>query len=331
MHVQARRPARIIAVTAAVVIALAGCGTAVETTGAATPAVTHSSTPTPAPTPTTPAEVEPTPDATPAPAGSALATVDLLEVKGRAPRTGYDRDAFAYREFDLDRNGCDVRNDILRRDLRDITVRPGTNGCVVETGVLDDPYSGRTIDFVRGSDTSGEVQIDHVVALSDAWQKGAQSWDSATMQRFGNDPLNLLAVDGPLNGAKGDGDTATWLPPNTSYRCAYVARQVAVKHAYSLWVTQAEKDAMVRVLSDCPGEPLPEAEPAPLMPELEGSAPAQPAPPAPAPQAPAGGGTDPQYPTCKAAKAAGFGPYVRGVDPEYDWYRDGDGDGTVCE
>lgn len=200
---------------------------------------------------------ESTGTATQASPGTALATVDLLEVKGRAPKTGYDRDLFGYREVDLDGNGCDTRNDILARDLTAITHRPGTGGCTVETGTLADPYSGTSIDFQRGTGTSNAVQIDHVVALSDAWQKGAQQWSSATLQQFGNDPLNLLAVSGPLNAQKGDGDAATWLPPNKAYRCPYVARQVAVKHHYGLWVTSAERDAMIRVLTTCPDEPLP--------------------------------------------------------------------------
>ncbi|MEE6281618.1 GmrSD restriction endonuclease domain-containing protein [Georgenia sp. MJ170] len=266
-------------------------------------------------------------------AGSALAAAQDLVVKGRAPKTGYDRDLFAYRSYDQDRNGCDVRNDVLRRDLVDLVVEPGTNGCVVTVGLLHDPYSGAEISFRRGADTSSDVQIDHVVALSDAWQKGAQSWDGATMREFGNDPLNLLAVDGPLNSQKGDGDTATWLPPNTSFRCEYAARQVAVKHEYSLWVTDAEQRAMVSVLEECPDQPLPVRETAALMPELAGTTPA-PAPTSAPPASPApvqGGSTDPQFRTCKDAKAAGFGPYVSGADPEYDWYRDGDSDGTVCE
>ncbi|WP_418605406.1 GmrSD restriction endonuclease domain-containing protein [Georgenia sp. SUBG003] len=230
--------------------------------------------------------------------------------------------------MDLDRNGCDVRNDVLRRDLSDLVIKPGTSGCVVETGVLADPYSGTVISFVRGADTSGDVQIDHVVALSDAWQKGAQAWDGARMRQFGNDPLNLLAVDGPLNAQKGDGDTATWLPPNRAVRCAYVARQVAVKAGYQLWVTEAEREAMVRVLSTCPDEPLPVGETAPLAPELE----AAPVPvPVQAPAPAAGAGEEPRFGTCKEALAAGYGPYVSGRDPEYGWYRDGDSDGVVCE
>jgi hypothetical protein len=95
------------------------------------------------------------------------------------------------------------------------------------------------------------------VALSDAWQKGAQKLSFASRVQFANDPLNLLAVDGPTNSSKGDSDAATWLPPNKAYRCAYVARQVAVKRKYQLWVTSAERDAIARVLKACPGQKLP--------------------------------------------------------------------------
>lgn len=173
-----------------------------------------------------------------------------LDVKGRAPKTGYDRDEFGPAWADVDRNGCDTRNDVLDRDLTDVTYEAGTHECVVLTGTLDDPYTGTAIDFVRGPQ-SARVQIDHVIALSDAWQKGAQQWDAETRRQFANDPANLLAVDGPANGAKGDGDAATWLPPSTGYRCAYVVRQVRVKAAYRLWVTQAEHDAMDRQLDGC--------------------------------------------------------------------------------
>jgi hypothetical protein len=191
--------------------------------------------------------------------GTALATVDDLTVKGRAPKTGYDRDEFGPAWADVDRNGCDTRNDVLARDLTSVTFEPGTQECVVLTGTLADPYTGSEIAFRRGRTTSSEVQVDHVVALSDAWQKGAQALDDETRRLLANDPLNLLAVDGPTNGAKGDGDTATWLPPSTDHRCEYVARQVAVKVRYELWVTEAERDAMRRVLSTCPDEPLPTA------------------------------------------------------------------------
>lgn len=183
----------------------------------------------------------------------ALETLNSLEVKGRAPHTGYSRSQFGDGWAQI--NDCDVRNYILQRDLHDIVL--DAKGCKVQSGVLDDPYTGKTYQFVRGTSTSDDVQIDHVVALADAWQKGAQLLDEDQRLRFANDPLNLLAVDGPTNVAKGSSDTASWLPPNKSYRCRYVARQIAVKVEYHLWVTKAEYNAMERVLRGCPGQLLP--------------------------------------------------------------------------
>ncbi|ABY25023.1 3-oxoacyl-[acyl-carrier-protein] synthase III [Renibacterium salmoninarum ATCC 33209] len=124
--------------------------------------------------------------------------------------------------------------------------------CLVSNGVLQDPYTGKRIEFHRGADSSSAVQIDHIVALGDAWQKGAQGLSPQRRLALANDPLNLLAVDGPENVKKSDGDAATWLPPNTSFRCEYVARQVSVKAAYELWITDAEKQSMERVLASCP-------------------------------------------------------------------------------
>ena len=195
--------------------------------------------------------------AVPAQAASApLASVVLgkLSVKGRAPKTGYARDLFSDGWGNI--SGCDTRNFILKRDLTSITWRSGEN-CIVATGKLVDPYTGKAINFVRGVKTSLAVQIDHVVAVSDAWQKGAQQISSQARYSFYNDPLNLLAVDGPTNSSKGDGDAATWLPPNKSFRCAYVARQVAVKAKYKLWVTAAEKAAIQGILAKCPKQPIP--------------------------------------------------------------------------
>jgi hypothetical protein len=174
-----------------------------------------------------------------------------LTVKGRAPKTGFDRDKFGPAWSDVDHNGCDTRNDILKRDLGNEKFKSGTHDCIILSGTLKDPYSGKTIDFKRGQDTSTDVQIDHLVPLSDAWQKGAQQWAATKRKEFANDPLNLLAVDGPLNGQKSDSDAATWLPPRKAYRCAYITRQIDVKAKYEVWVTSAEKDAMGTVLSAC--------------------------------------------------------------------------------
>lgn len=179
----------------------------------------------------------------------ALEVLDGLAVKGRAPKSGYDRVVqFGEAWFDADKNGCDTRNDILLRDLEHAI----TNGCRVLAGTLTDPYTGKHIDFVRGEATSPAVQIDHIVALSNAWQTGAQQLSYEERVALANDPLNLIAVDGPTNKDKGDGDAATWLPPQREFRCEYVARQVSVKALYGLWVTPAERDAMRDVLRECP-------------------------------------------------------------------------------
>jgi hypothetical protein len=178
-----------------------------------------------------------------------------LAVKGRAPKTGYAREQFGPAWADVDRNGCDTRDDVLNRDLLAKEWRPGTHDCVVVAGVLRDPYTARRLVFAKAD--ASAVQIDHVVALSDAWQKGAAQWDTDRRRAFANDALNLLAVDGPTNAQKSDGDAATWLPPQRSYRCRFVARQVAVKAKWRLSVTQAEHDAIARVLSRCPEQRVP--------------------------------------------------------------------------
>lgn len=177
---------------------------------------------------------------------TALAALNSLEVKGRAPKTNYRRAQFG--------NGwtkqglCDTRNIILKRDMTDVKI---DEKCRVLSGILEDPYTGVIMKFQRGEQSSQLVQIDHVVALSDAWQKGAQQLSLDERIGLSNDPLNLMAVDGASNQAKGDGDAATWLPPNKSFRCQYVARQVAVKKKYRLWVTEAEKAAISKVLGQC--------------------------------------------------------------------------------
>ena len=183
----------------------------------------------------------------------ALTALNKLEVKGRAPKTGYTRSQFPHWS-DPDRNGCDARNDTLKRDLTNITFKAGTRDCKVIAGQLLDPFSGKVLTF---STTKVVIDIDHIVALSNAWQTGAAYFDKNTRLLIANDPINLLAVDAKLNRQKGDGDAATWLPPNKSFRCEYVARQVAVKSKYKLWVTEPEKVAITKILSNCVDQKLP--------------------------------------------------------------------------
>ena len=172
-----------------------------------------------------------------------------LPVKGKAAATGYDRTGdFGSAWLDVDHNGCDTRNDVLARDLAGIT-REGR--CKVLTGTLVSPYTGARVDFVRGNTTSTLVQIDHVVALENAWRTGAQRLTETERQALANDPVNLFAVDGRTNSQKGSGDAATWLPANKAFRCTYIEHQVTVKTKYHLWVAPAERNAMERVLDAC--------------------------------------------------------------------------------
>jgi hypothetical protein len=178
-------------------------------------------------------------------------TISNITVKGRAPKTGYSRDEFGPAWADVDRNGCDTRNDILKRDLTNITFKDGTKQCVLATGTLADKYTGKTIDWKRGQDTSSAIQIDHVIALGESWQTGAQQLTPEQRKQLANDPINLMAADGPTNGSKSDSNAASWLPPNKAFRCEYVAKQTMVKAKYNLWMIEAEKAKINEVLAGC--------------------------------------------------------------------------------
>ena len=320
--------------TAAAAPAQAGAVAEAAAAPSSAPAVPETAEPLDSQTPNAVAQAVVAPNAQPDFASKAVDLLATLPVKGRAPKTGYDRALFGQAWADVDRNGCDTRNDILQRDLTGITF---TNSvpCKVQAGTLADPYTGTNISFQRGSGTSTAVQIDHVVALSDAWQKGAQQLTAEQRTAFANDPLNLQATDGPTNQKMGDGDAATWLPPNKAFRCEYVARQISVKAAYGLWVTQAEHNAMASILAGCTGQLAPTKEAAAAAaPALAASAAPAPAPApaapavAPAPAAPAPAAVF--YANCAAAKAAGAAPILEG-QAGYRAGLDRDLDGVACE
>lgn len=255
-------------------VAVAGCAVSPSVSAPSGPTVTAApvtvtAMPPPAPvTVTAPPVTVTVPEVGPSPSvvrqRDAVVALAALPVKGRASSAGYQRAMFGQAwTDDVDvrggHNGCDTRNDVLRRDLRNVVLKPGSSGCAVLSGQLYDPYSAKVIAFKRGQGTSSMVQIDHVVALGNAWETGAQQMAPEMRRDMANDPLNLWAVSGAANQQKGAGDAATWLPANKAVRCRYVARQVSVKATYGLWVTEAERDAMNRVLSGCPGQPLPAA------------------------------------------------------------------------
>ncbi len=175
--------------------------------------------------------------------------IDGLTTKGRGPRTGYDRDEFGYAWMDtadgvpFARNGCDTRNDLLRRDGQDLRFRSGSD-CVVVAMTLDDPYTGTTIEWRKQK--ASEVQIDHVVPLSYSWQMGSSRWSEGKREQLANDPLNLIPVQGRANSAKSDSGPASWLPPDKSVRCAYAVRFAQVAAKYELAVTAPDKRMMSR-------------------------------------------------------------------------------------
>lgn len=279
-----------------------------------------------------------TPSASSVPvAGTALDLLGTLEVKPASSNGKYDRDLFGDPWEDIDGNGCDTRNDMLLRDLEEITVQ--ADECTVILGTIVDPYSGKTVNFDKSKGGGGGLDIDHVIALSAAFRTGGEAWNSEKKLQFANDPLNLITSASGPNRAKGDKDASEWLPAtagNPAYNCIYVARQVAVKAKYGSWVTQAESDAMRTVLNTCPTEAVPTDNSVmvdSIVPVSPGGPQVSEAPvqEAPVQEAPAAdGAVDPDYGSCTKAKAAGAGPYTT-ADPEYKFYKDGDGDGTVCE
>ncbi|KLU09350.1 hypothetical protein ABL57_12920 [Kocuria sp. SM24M-10] len=343
---------------------LTGCSSSVADPGADS-AATGSTTTTPttpsAPAGTASAPTEPTAATASAAASSeALTALNGLTVAARGTMSDYDREGLFGGWIDADGDCEDTRQEILNRDLDDVV---SADGCTVDSGVLaPDPYTATTIDFVRGPATSSDVQIDHVVSLGNAWVTGARNLSPDERVELANDPLNLLAVDGPTNQAKSDKAADAWLPPNVDFRCEFVAIQIAVKAKYDLWVTAPEKTAMTEVLADCAGEELPTGavladiaatapveeapEPAPVqeapvqqVPEPE-PVPAAPEPVAPEPEpAPVAPAPDPEpaapaapaaFANCTEARAAGAAPLHVG-SPGYAPKLDRDGDGVACE
>ncbi len=183
----------------------------------------------------------------------ARALIEKVTTKGRGPKTGYDRDRFGYAWMDsapgvpFSHNGCDTRNDVLKRDGDQVRFRSGSR-CVVVSMTLHDPYTGQVIDWTKAHAT--KVQIDHVMPLSYDWQMGAARWTKEKREDIANDPLNLLPVDGSSNEAKGDSGPAAWLPPRKAIRCAYGVRVAQVSLKYGLPVTAADKKMM---LEQCGG------------------------------------------------------------------------------
>jgi hypothetical protein len=179
---------------------------------------------------------------------SARAKLAMLQTADGTPGTGYSPNQFgsSVSKATTGRKRCNVRDEILARDLESKSLLPGGN-CVVDEGILNDPYSDTTVRFFRVV-----VQIDHIVALKAAWRTGAEAWSAAERKKFARDPIELLAVSSSQNAQKRDRDAFGWVPRNAAYDCAYVATQIEIKTAYKLWVTEHERLRMEDILSHCP-------------------------------------------------------------------------------
>lgn len=185
----------------------------------------------------------------------AINALSRLDIKPTLSGDDYERKQFGSTWADW--RDCNVRQKILNRDI--INIKVDKNGCTVISGILNDPYTGQEIKLNSKSAASKKVQIDHVVALSNAWQTGAKNWNSDKRKQLANDDLELIAVSSQANQEKSDSDASSWLPSNRNFRCRYIARQIAVKLKYQLWITAQEHSTMAKILSGCPDEPLPTA------------------------------------------------------------------------
>jgi hypothetical protein len=322
----------------ALVLLLAGCVSTTPTTStesaetAPTPELTAPSVPTATPTETAPAEnVVPV-------AGEAGSTELVSTLLNNLPVSdaaiaGYDRKNFKH-WVSNNPTGCDTRQAVLKEES--LSPAQLSSSCEISGGSWWSEYDDVT------TKNPSDLDIDHMVPLKEAWESGANAWDDATREAYANDlsnPYALVAVTNSSNRSKGAQDPATWLP--TTDTCVYATKWVSVKYEWNLTVNTAEKNKLTEILSFCDinlstvvyaapvtiAQGATEAAPdvAPVVPAPEAAAPA----PAPAPAA--GAATDPQFGTCKEVKANGFGPYTKGTNPEYDWYRDNDKDGTTCE
>jgi hypothetical protein len=260
-------------------------------------------------------------DTTPPSAETVNSYIDLLRVAPEVT-SGYDRDLFRH-WVDADGDGCHAREEtLIAESVGSVSV---TSDCDIQ-GSWFSAFDGET------TTNTSNFDVDHMVPLKEAWDSGANGWDSSTRERFANDlgsPHSLIAVSRGSNRSKGAKDPAEWMPSRQSYTCEYIFTWTLVKIRWSLSADPAEINALRNLGGDCLVADM-NFSPAVSEAEIIAGDPPEPEPePQPIPSA--DGELDPRFSSCRAAKAEYYGPYVDGVDPEYDWYRDGDSDGTVCE
>ena len=245
-----------------------------------------------------------------------------LKVQAESGSNTYKRSYFKL-WIDADHDGCNTREEVLIAEgIRSVAIG---SGCAISSGRWTSAYDVQSVTVAKSLD------IDHMVPLHEAWESGARNWSAATRESYANDlgyPHSLIAVSATTNRSKGDKDPNNWMPPSAAFACQYVGRWVAVKYRWSLSVDPAEKSFLTKKLKSC-GSKANVAMPAKMKivfskaPTANSSAGSG--------VVPSSGGNDPRYSSCSKAKAAGYGPYRKGIDPEYSWYTDRDKDGIACE
>lgn len=239
--------------------------------------------------------------------------INSLKVATETP-SGYARSKFKLWD-DYDGDCKNTRAEVLASESKKKT----TGSCTIKTGKWVSLYDGKT--YTKAS----SLDIDHLVPLEEAWASGAKSWPASKREAYANDladSRDLIAVSLSANRSKGDREPDQWMPAKA--RCTYIVDWVAVKYRWKLTIDKKEKTNLLSWASKC-GNPKLSLHRA-VVKAGSGSSDTT--------GGSSGGsssGLDPRFATCTAAKAAGYGPYYNGKDPEYAWYEDRDGDGVVCE
>jgi len=249
----------------------------------------------------------------------ALAVLDVMIV---APEysSGYQRELFPHWSVS---NGCSTRDRVLIEESTSFA-QVDPFGCRVVAGDWLSAFDGRIWD------DPAEIQIDHLVALKEAWESGAWAWTESQRRYFANDrddPRPLNAITGSVNQSKSDLDPADWLPPLESARCGYIADWIAVKARWQLSIDGRERDAMARYLkTNCSDQRI-----APWETQAV-SAPTSVNTSTPPVTVKTYGGTSGTvyYANCTEARAAGAAPILAG-EPGYRVAMDRDQDGIACE
>lgn len=166
--------------------------------------------------------------------GSASQVLTGLLVASEGSVAGYDRSLFGG-WIDADGDSCNTRQEVLLAEsLKQPVIGPGCSVSGLWRSFLDN------VEWRNAS----RLDVDHHVALEEAWQSGASQWSADQRRSFANDLDyfgSLNAVTDTVNSSKGSGDPAEWMPPFAAASCNYVTMWVLTKHRWRLSVDPAKR------------------------------------------------------------------------------------------